>query len=55
MTETLEVPEAAPPEHGLRGGVLGLFDSVIMGIAGRCAGVFHRIHDGLPLFRRRSR
>ncbi len=33
MTDTLEVPEAAS-EHSLRAGVLGLFDSVIMGIAG---------------------
>jgi amino acid transporter len=37
MTDTLEVPEAAPP-HSLRGGVLGLFDSVIMGIAGVAPG-----------------
>ena len=34
MTDTLEVPEEAGPQHSLRGGVLGLFDSVIMGIAG---------------------
>ncbi|MGC2168008.1 MAG: APC family permease [Acidimicrobiales bacterium] len=33
MTETIEVPEVTP-EHALRAGVLGLFDSVIMGIAG---------------------
>src|SRR3984957_3858842 len=33
MTDTLEVPEAAS-EHSLRAGVLGLFDSVILGIAG---------------------
>ncbi|HEY1761437.1 MAG TPA: APC family permease [Acidimicrobiales bacterium] len=38
MTETLEVPESAPPVHGLRGSVLGLFDSVIMGIAGVAPG-----------------
>src|ERR1700722_15326898 len=32
MTETLEVPESAVPQgHSLRSGVLGLFDSVIMG------------------------
>lgn len=34
MTETLEVPGSATPQHSLRAGVLGLFDSVIMGIAG---------------------
>src|ERR1700722_2643372 len=34
MTETLEVPESAESQHSLRAGVLGLFDSVIMGIAG---------------------
>ena len=33
MTETLEIPESAS-EHSLRAGVLGLFDSVIMGVAG---------------------
>jgi amino acid transporter len=33
MTDTLDVPETAS-EHSLRAGVLGLFDSVIMGIAG---------------------
>jgi amino acid transporter len=37
MTETLEVPDTSPA-HGLRGGVLGLFDSVIMGIAGVAPG-----------------
>ena len=35
MTETLEVPES---DQGLRAGVLGLFDSVIMGIAGVAPG-----------------
>jgi amino acid transporter len=34
MTETLEVPDEAAAQHSLRAGVLGLFDSVIMGIAG---------------------
>jgi amino acid transporter len=34
MTETLDVPESVTPQHSLRGGVLGLFDSVIMGVAG---------------------
>ncbi len=34
MTEALDVPESAAPEHSLRAGVLGLFDSVIMGVAG---------------------
>jgi len=34
MTETLDVPASGSTEHGLRAGVLGLFDSVIMGVAG---------------------
>ncbi|MGA7834288.1 MAG: APC family permease [Acidimicrobiales bacterium] len=34
MTETLDVPESTTPQHSLRAGVLGLFDSVIMGVAG---------------------
>src|SRR5580692_10509784 len=34
MTDTLDVPESAASEQSLRAGVLGLFDSVIMGIAG---------------------
>jgi amino acid transporter len=34
MTETLEIPESAASPQGLRAGVLGLFDSVIMGVAG---------------------
>jgi amino acid transporter len=34
MTEILEAPESADAQHSLRAGVLGLFDSVIMGIAG---------------------
>ncbi|MHB2028136.1 MAG: APC family permease [Acidimicrobiales bacterium] len=34
MTETIEVPETESSTHALRGGVLGLFDSVIMGVAG---------------------
>ena len=38
MTETLEVPESAESAQGLRAGVLGLFDSVIMGIAGVAPG-----------------
>jgi amino acid transporter len=38
MTETLDVPGSATPEHSLRAGVLGLFDSVIMGIAGVAPG-----------------
>src|SRR3984957_19903420 len=38
MTETLEVPESAASDHSLRAGVLGLFDSVIMGIAGVAPG-----------------
>jgi amino acid transporter len=38
MTETLEVPESAESTQGLRAGVLGLFDSVIMGIAGVAPG-----------------
>lgn len=38
MTGTLEVPESTTPQHSLRGGVLGLFDSVIMGIAGVAPG-----------------
>lgn len=33
MTDTLEAPLADSSEHALRPGVLGLFDSVIMGIA----------------------
>jgi amino acid transporter len=38
MTDTLEVPESDATEHSLRAGVLGLFDSVIMGIAGVAPG-----------------
>ncbi len=39
MTDTLEVPESADAkQHSLRAGVLGLFDSVIMGIAGVAPG-----------------
>ena len=38
MTDTLDVPDAQTPERGLRAGVLGLFDSVIMGIAGVAPG-----------------
>jgi amino acid transporter len=38
MTEILEVPESAASDQGLRAGVLGLFDSVIMGIAGVAPG-----------------
>ncbi len=39
MTDTLEVPESADSrQHSLRAGVLGLFDSVIMGIAGVAPG-----------------
>lgn len=34
MADTLEVFDSATPEHALRAGVLGLFDSVIMGVAG---------------------
>src|SRR6202789_1140590 len=34
MTDTLDVPESAASDQSLRAGVLGLFDSVIMGIAG---------------------
>jgi amino acid transporter len=38
MTDILEVPSADSSEHSLRGGVLGLFDSVIMGVAGVAPG-----------------
>jgi amino acid transporter len=38
MTDTLDIPESAESEHSLRAGVLGLFDSVIMGIAGVAPG-----------------
>jgi amino acid transporter len=38
MTDTLEAPAADASENGLRAGVLGLFDSVIMGIAGVAPG-----------------
>ncbi|HEY5111432.1 MAG TPA: APC family permease [Acidimicrobiales bacterium] len=38
MTDTLEVPTPDASESGLRPGVLGLFDSVIMGIAGVAPG-----------------
>jgi amino acid transporter len=34
VADTLEVFDSASPEHALKAGVLGLFDSVIMGIAG---------------------
>ncbi len=34
MTEALETPATSAHEHGLKAGVLGLFDSVIMGVAG---------------------
>ncbi len=34
MTDTLKVPASGSTEHALRAGVLGLFDSVIMGVAG---------------------
>ena len=33
MSDTVS-NQSSSPEHNLRGGVLGLFDSVIMGIAG---------------------
>ena len=38
MSDTLQVPEASAEEHQLRHGVLGLFDSVIMGVAGSAPG-----------------
>ena len=38
MTDTLEGPAPDASENGLRSGVLGLFDSVIMGIAGVAPG-----------------
>jgi len=38
MTETLEVPADDTSGHSLRPGVLGLFDSVIMGVAGVAPG-----------------
>jgi amino acid transporter len=38
VTDTLEVPESSAPDHSLKAGVLGLFDSVIMGIAGVAPG-----------------
>jgi amino acid transporter len=38
VTETGQLAEALPEEHALRSGVLGLFDSVIMGIAGVAPG-----------------
>ncbi|OYV60031.1 MAG: amino acid permease [Actinobacteria bacterium 21-73-9] len=34
MSEALETPAAPAHEHSLKAGVLGLFDSVIMGVAG---------------------
>ena len=38
MTDTLETPSADSSENELRHGVLGLFDSVIMGVAGVAPG-----------------
>jgi amino acid transporter len=38
MTDTLEAPADDASEHSLRAGVLGLFDSVIMGVAGVAPG-----------------
>ncbi|HVA52788.1 MAG TPA: APC family permease [Acidimicrobiales bacterium] len=38
MTDTLEAPADDASQHSLRPGVLGLFDSVIMGIAGVAPG-----------------
>jgi amino acid transporter len=34
VTDTVETNTSGPPEHSLKSGVLGLFDSAIMGIAG---------------------
>ena len=34
MSDTVATESSGTPEHSLRGGVLGLFDSAIMGIAG---------------------
>ena len=34
MSDTAQVTEGGSPEHALRSGVLGLFDSMIMGVAG---------------------
>ena len=34
MSDTVATDQSGTPEHSLRGGVLGLFDSAIMGIAG---------------------
>jgi amino acid transporter len=38
VTDALDVHEVDPHEHSLRSGVLGLFDSVVMGIAGVAPG-----------------
>lgn len=38
MTDTLDVREDEPVEHSLKAGSLGLFDSVVMGIAGVAPG-----------------
>ncbi len=38
MTDALDVQDVEPEEHSLRSGVLGLFDSVVMGIAGVAPG-----------------
>ena len=38
MTDALDVQQGEEPEHALRAGVLGLFDSVVMGIAGVAPG-----------------
>jgi len=38
VTDALDVQQGNEPEHALRSGVLGLFDSVVMGIAGVAPG-----------------